>query len=114
MREEVTYVTFSLSNERRGYICNIFSYWLRPCQDINRKETQLCLFLFTVLPFVDVIWNASIYILIVYLLVTLFIQYVIYLFWNILIACNGRIIHHIGIYWIVIKNLMLADGKCYK
>ena len=28
------------ANERRCYICNIFSYWLRPCSAIDRKQVQ--------------------------------------------------------------------------
>ena len=30
-----------LANERRCYICNIFSHWLRPWSVIDRKQTQM-------------------------------------------------------------------------
>ena len=29
-----------LANERISYICNVFSYWLRPCSIIDRKRVQ--------------------------------------------------------------------------
>ena len=29
------------ANEKRHYICNAFSYWPRPCQELDRKWTQL-------------------------------------------------------------------------
>ena len=29
-----------LANERRRYLCNVFSHWLRPCSAIDRKQNM--------------------------------------------------------------------------
>ena len=39
----VLYLSLSMAsaNERRRYICNVFSHWLRPCSFIDRKRAAI-------------------------------------------------------------------------